>query len=150
MLAECWRAFKLAVGDLVIDAIGAPVFSQTGSPATRFGEITHEALKRGEAMPVSAHSPPIDFAFAAARVDHLSLRLAGWASHRIDAPNNSAPVKKRTRKNFPRKIKIIPPFRGVFFGEFFGLFFGLLKIEFFGIFSELLGGFIFRFLQGSF
>jgi len=76
--------------------------------------------------------------------------LAGWTSHKIDAPNNSAPVKKRTRKNFPRKIKIIPPFRGVFFGEFFGLFFGLLKIEFFGIFSELLGGFIFRFSQGSF
>jgi hypothetical protein len=97
-------------------------------------------------MPVFATSPPIHFAVAGSAVDHLGLGLAGWAGHRIDAPNNSAPVKKRTRKNFPRKIKIIPPFRGVFFGEFFGLFFGLLKIEFFGIFSELLGGFIFRFL----
>jgi hypothetical protein len=56
----------------------------------------------------------IDLVFS--RIDDFALRLAGWAGHKIDAPNNSAPVKKRTRKNLPRKIKTIPPFRGVFFG----------------------------------
>jgi hypothetical protein len=45
MLAECWRAFKFAVGDLVINAVLASVFSQAGNPATRFREIAHESLQ---------------------------------------------------------------------------------------------------------
>ena len=69
----------------------------------------------GEFVASIAFSDSFDAAIDFDGLDHGGLGLAGWAGH-IVIPNNSAPVKKRTRKNLPRKIKTIPPFRGVFFG----------------------------------